>query len=147
MKIASEQDYYEEKCPGCGDTLKIPKRPATHTIYEQDNDRTVNKLDELEKLVKEKLLSPPKEPEKKEKEILVPNYMPSYVCKGEGCEGHDNPNYRRRVEKRCTNCNMWGGPKNAKKCAMCGSTDFEDVDEEELDTLGIPKPGHSHEDI
>lgn len=90
-----------------------------------------------------------KEPEVIEKEIIksVPSSdQPYYECKD--CDNmHKNPNYKIKPNQKCSNCGSLNRPK-AKGCKNCGNTEFEEVDNDELNELGVPEPElveHDHE--
>lgn len=146
MKVASEQEYHEETCPGCGDKLRFPKQPGTHTIMsnapaisakdiEEIFDKKVKEVTESRK--KEEPPAPPKEPE-------VPSYLPKHFCKGKDCDGHANKS-RKKVTKRCNNCDQVA-PENAGKCAFCGEKDFDELDEDDVVKYNAGlEEGHSHE--
>ncbi len=92
----------------------------------------------------------PKEekPEPPKKEITLPSYMPGYLCNNGNCDmggWHESKDYSQPVRKKCTNCDQLL-PANPKKCAWCKGDDFEDVDDDDLQSLGIPLPagGHNH---
>lgn len=80
---------------------------------------------------------------------VAPSDEPFYHCEGENCMGlHKNPNYKVRPNKKCTNCSTLNSPK-AKGCKNCKKDEFDELTDEDLDELEIPKPDehdHSHED-
>lgn len=84
-----------------------------------------------------------------EKEVIksVPSSdQPYYECKD--CDNmHKNPNYKIKPNQKCSNCGSLNRPK-AKGCKNCGNTEFEEVDNDELNELGVPEPElveHDHE--
>ena len=90
------------------------------------------------------------------KEVL-PEFMPAGRCKNGNCDVgiHKNPNYKKRPKGKCTNCGQFSAHKEGD-CPWCKNEDgkrgeIEELDDDELDELGIPKPpedeheGHSHE--
>jgi hypothetical protein len=91
-------------------------------------------------------------PEPKEKIIekaVPPSYQPNYKCKDGKCgQNHANPNYTTMIQGKCDNCGQYG-PDAAGPCFWCKEGNFEEVDPEELEELGIQAPEpveHSHED-
>ena len=135
-------------CKDCGkdgdhelpDELKEALKKPKATLVESPTDK---KLDAVLDALKTKTPEPVKETKEK---IIVPSYLPRFTCKGKDCVGDDNDGYITRVKKKCNNCDQFA-PENAKKCSWCGEEDFDDIDDEELDGLKIPKPagGHQHE--
>lgn len=150
----TEQLTFEVDCPTCkkphAATVDLPElvSPRAKNLVRERSEpmQPLQDLDSIiDKKLKEKEPKPVETPKPKKEKVVAPAYQPRFICNGAGCEGHDNPNYQMRPQKRCTNCNMWGGPASVKKCPTCGSEeDFEEVDEDELDTLNIPRPQHRH---
>lgn len=91
----------------------------------------------------------PVETIKEKIKTVAPSDEPYYHCEGENCMGlHKNPNYKVRPNKKCTNCSTLNSPK-AKGCKNCKKDEFDELTDEDLDELEIPKPemhDHSHED-
>lgn len=139
MKTTSEVEYHELDCPGCGDKIKIPKQPTTHTVSiagSNGNESLVlQKLDDLSTKLTAKA-------EEKPKEQDVPSYLPKHFCKGKDCDGHANVN-RKRITKKCNNCDQVA-PGNAGKCAFCGEKDFDDLDDDQLEMFNKGME-HDHE--
>lgn len=90
------------------------------------------------------------------KEVL-PEFMPAGRCKNGNCDVgiHKNPNYKKRPKGKCKNCGQFSAHKEGD-CPWCIDEDkkrgeIEELEEEELDDLGIPRPpeieheGHNHE--
>lgn len=86
------------------------------------------------------------------KEVL-PSFMPAGRCANGNCDVgvHKNPNYKKKIKGKCTNCNQFSGHKDGE-CPWCRKKEaIEEIDEEELEDLGIPNPpeneheGHNHE--
>ena len=85
--------------------------------------------------------------EKPNVEYVPPNYLPKYKCKNGNCgTAHENPNYTQTAKGVCPNCKQFS-PLIKGKCYWCND-DVEELDQEELEDLGIPLPqnqGHEHE--
>jgi len=97
----------------------------------------------------------PQEPETKEviKKVL-PIDKPFYVCENGNCdEGqvHRNESYSKKPNKKCKNCDSLNGDKKCTNCGNKDSNEFDELDDAELEELGIPLPpensheGHNHE--
>jgi len=89
---------------------------------------------------------------KPEPKILPPIHVPAFKCTGSDCgEIHKNPNYFKRVKGKCKNCDQFSRDKEGD-CPWCREKNsIEEIDDDELDELGIPKPlereigeGHGH---
>ena len=100
------------------------------------------------------LLEKPK-PEIKEVikiEKVAPSDSPFYTCSDGNCEMdglHKNKNYTKRPKEKCKNCESLNGSKKCKNCGNKDENEFETLEAEELDDLGIPEPlekEHTHED-
>jgi len=89
----------------------------------------------------------PPQPEVKIKTVAARD-QPFYRCKK--CnDKHKNENYKVRPNLRCPNCGTLNGEKSCKTCAKkTDPEDWEELDDETLDELEIPKPeaSHTHED-
>ena len=90
----------------------------------------------------------PQEPKPKIKtEFKVPSYIPSASCKNGSCgKNHKNKNYQNAPNQKCENCGQFSF--NAKSCPFCNNEEFEEIDRETLEDLGIPIPeehDHDHE--
>lgn len=74
--------------------------------------------------------------------IQYPRWIPYTLCKGNDCGGiHKNPGYSVKVAKKCTNLDCEQKiPAYAKRCPMCGCSQFEDLDEYDLLDIPNPKP-------
>lgn len=89
------------------------------------------------------------QPEVQVKEV-APDFMPGFTCKNGNCDVgiHKNPNYHTRPKGKCTNCGQFNKKKEGS-CPWCrGKETIEEINDEELDDLGIPKPTeeeHNHE--
>ena len=92
-----------------------------------------------------------KEPDVTEKiveKIRAPKDQPFYKCKNCG-DAHKNTNYTQKPTKKCQNCGTLNGDPTCKNCGNTNSEEFEELDKEELDELGIPEPNeqnHNHEE-
>ena len=95
-------------------------------------------------------------PEPEIKEVIKavsPADEPFYSCKNGNCDigMHKNPNYSKKPNKKCKNCDSLNGSKKCKNCGNSDKEEFEDIDDEDLESLGIPMPAeqehnHDHED-
>ena len=143
-------------CPGCNltheaaiDLDKIPQLKNAQFSQDIRVAKEPEKQPDFDAIIEKKLKE--KEPKKEEPpkvKVVAPSYQPKHLCKGAGCEGHDNENYTMRVKKKCSNCDQFA-PDSVKKCPWCGETDFDDIDDDELDELNIPRPrehSHTHDD-
>ena len=78
------------------------------------------------------------------KEVL-PSNIPAFKCKDGNCgRVHKNPNYKRPPKGKCTNCGQFTADPDTE-CPWCSGKEFEDVEEQDLEDLGIPIPEHTHE--
>ena len=83
-----------------------------------------------------------------EKEVIkevtkLPKTQPNYKCKDGRCGNvHPNPDYTMAPTKKCENCGQFG---EGDLCLFCGRNEFEEIDIEELEDLGIKTPEISHE--
>lgn len=74
----------------------------------------------------------------------IPSYIPNYKCKNCG-NNHKNKDYSVRPKFKCSKCGQFS--PDGELCAWCKSKEFDEIDEEELDDLGIPEPEeHEHEE-
>lgn len=93
----------------------------------------------------------PQEPEIKEKIVekitkVVPSWQPNFICKGPNCNTKKNPAYAQRPKGKCENCGQF--TKEAfGTCIWCNSKDISELDNEELDNLGIPTPEENEPDL
>lgn len=150
MKAEVELKQIKHKCEKCGneDDIEVEvHRKSKEKVVVDDNSDIREKLDTLEKLLTPKQAAAEEKP-KKEK-VIVQSYEPKYHCPDGNCEigVHKNENYKERPAKKCTTCDQFA-PKRAKKCAWCGESDFDELSDDDLDDLKIPKPaheGHDHE--
>jgi hypothetical protein len=127
-----EQDIEIEnlEIPEINPTIKrIPEiqfKNMDNGHVESNNNNTVEKI--IEKIIK-----------------VTPSYQPNYVCKGAKCKTLPNPNYTARVKGKCTNCNQFT-KETFGTCIYCGSSEIEEISEDELNNLGIPTPADNIED-
>lgn len=154
MKVVSENQYDELECPGCKAKIKVEKEPPKHTIHFANTEIPEAELEtKIDKAIEKRL--PKKEleePPKMEKSIEYPSWMPGEYCPDGNCSlggVHPNKNYKRKAAKKCKNCDQFA-PKVAQKCAWCGEGEFADMDDEDLENMGISLPhleehDHSHE--
>lgn len=90
------------------------------------------------------LLEPEIKTVEKIKEV-VPSHIPNYKCKNGDCgQVHKNPNYKRAPKAKCVNCGQFTADPDTK-CQWCSNTEFEEINEEELENMNIPLPTHEHE--
>lgn len=156
MKSAEvELKEIRHKCTNCGTEdeieVEVRRKGKEKQVIEDDSD-LMQKLQSIDQDIKQLKKQKDDEAEKPKKPegLRLPRYIPRHVCKGANCEGHDNEEYTERPNKRCTNCNGALIPDSVAKCPMCGNKDpdnFEIIDEEDLDAIGIPRPaaaGHDH---
>ncbi len=150
--IHEESDIESISCPGCKAKIELERKKPVHRIVEKSDSLATSELDAIVERVAAKLK--PKEPEKiekpKEKVIVkLPSWQPKEFCANGQCgDPHKNPDYKQRVKKKCTNCGAWA-PAKAAKCATCTKQDIDDpweeLDEDELNEMGIPMPeAHEH---
>jgi len=94
-------------------------------------------------------------PEVIEKEVIktvIEDFKPNYECPDGNCDIgiHKNKNYKKKPKGKCTNCNQFTKNKEGK-CPWCKGTDLEELEEGELEDLGITDPvmdeheEHTHE--
>lgn len=132
-------------CPHCKGKVKVEveREPATVKLQKQQSLEDLEAT--IEKAIEKRI---PKQEKKEEKppevKTVAPAYQPKHLCKGKDCEGHKNPNYSMRVKKKCTQCDQFA-PDSVKKCPWCDNDEFDDLDDDDLDSMGIPKPEHDHE--
>lgn len=106
----------------------------------------------IEGLNKTQPTQPHAEPAKSEEKVVevvkkvVPSWQPNYICKGPNCNTKKNPAYAQRPKGKCPNCGQFSKePFGA--CIWCGNKELEELDEEELDNLGVPRPEDNQEDM
>ena len=103
----------------------------------------------IEEVLAKKMPKKEEKPPEVQKEVEYPSFMPGEYCASGNCElggVHPNKNYKIKPSKRCKNC-MNMAPSKAPKCAWCGEKEFEDMDDEDLETFGISLPNlevHEH---
>lgn len=80
----------------------------------------------------------------KEVQKVVPSWQPNYICKGPNCNTKKNPNYQARPKGKCSKCGQF--TKEAfGTCIWCNNNEIDEVSEDELDDLGVPRPEESEE--
>ena len=135
MKLIGETD-----CPHCKKTHdaefnlenleQVPKTISKATIKEITNGNQTQTLEEPK--VIEKI-----------KEVL-PSNIPAFKCKDGNCgRVHKNPNYKRAPTGKCTNCGQFTSDLDTE-CPWCNKKEFEEIEDSDLEDLGIPIPEHSH---
>lgn len=131
----------EIECPGC--KHKFDKTTDLSDLKNVPVTKIENKA-KIKEVIEEGQTSQIIEKEKIVEKVKIPSDQPFYECKD--CDSlHKNKNYSVRPNKKCNNCDSLNGPKN-KGCKNCGNTEFEELDEDQLDDLGVPKPEeHEHE--
>lgn len=104
---------------------------------------TVTRIPEIQ--IKQNDKAPAPQTEKTEVKTIetiqkvVPSWQPSFICKGPSCNTKKNPNYTQRPKGKCVKCGQY--TKEAfGTCIWCQSNEIEEIDQSELDDLGIPSP-------
>ncbi len=77
---------------------------------------------------------------------VVPSWQPNYICKGPNCNTKKNPAYSSRPKGKCSNCGQFT-KESFGTCIWCQSKEIEELDNEELDNLGIPTPEDNQPDL
>lgn len=77
---------------------------------------------------------------------VVPSYQPNFVCKDDKCSIKKNPNYNQRITGKCSKCGQFT-KQGQTVCHWCKNNEIEEIEEEELDNLGIPMPDISEENL
>ena len=120
--------------------LELPEiKPLVRTIPQAtigNNNQTLENQTIIPE-IKEKIV---------EKEIkVVPSWMPNYICKGPNCNTKKNPAYTSAPKGKCSNCGQF--TKEAfGTCIWCQSKEIEQLDDDELNSLGIPSPADNKPD-
>ncbi len=87
-----------------------------------------------------------------ETKTVIEDFKPNYECPDGNCDigVHKNKNYKKKPKGKCTNCGQF--TKHDKgTCPWCKGTELEELEEGELEDLGITDPliveheGHNHE--
>jgi len=77
------------------------------------------------------------------KEVL-PSNIPAFKCKDGNCgRVHKNPNYKRAPTGKCSNCGQFTSDLDTE-CPWCNNKEFEEINDNDLEDLGIPIPDHNH---
>ena len=135
-------------CPNCKEKVTIDLDKATKVIEPKQLENQTRESQTTQLLEKPKEII--KEVIKIEK--VAPSDSPFYTCSDGNCEMdglHKNKNYTKRPKEKCKNCESLNGSKKCKNCGNKDENEFETLEAEELDDLGIPEPlekEHSHED-
>lgn len=130
-------------CPGCGKdhpvAIDIDKLEIKQPDISLKNVNTATEQTTVQ-------VEPIKEPEPKLVRIPAKD-EPFYECKD--CnKPHENKHYTERPNQKCTNCDSLNG-SSRKACKTCGNKEFEELDEDKLNDLGIPippEPDHTHQE-
>lgn len=105
------------------------------------NKSSVQQQTQLEQKEPEK--QPPKEVIKEV--VKLPNTIPGHKCKDGNCgRVHPNKNYSRAPKYTCQNCGQFSD--NNEDCIWCNSKDFEEIEKEDLEDMGIRLPKQTEED-
>ena len=131
----------EETCPHC--------KKGFESAHELDNLEPKIPQGKIKSIENTPQVMQQVEPEIKEviKEVTkIPSFIPQYKCKDGRCGNiHPNPDYTTRPNKKCENCGQFNA---GDTCIWCGNKEFEELDDEELNDMGIPTPKpfeHDHE--
>ncbi len=101
-------------CPGCSKQITFDDSPQV-----QENLELQGQLEQLQK------------------EPKLSQFIPGFRCKDGTCDQvHANSRFTRLPKGKCQNCSQFSGSKGGK-CAWCKQNEIEEVDEEELEDLGI----------
>jgi len=134
-------------CPNCKEKV----------TFDLEKEMKIKEPKALENQTKEGLTQvlEQKPPEIIEKEVIktvIEDFKPNYECHNGDCDigVHKNTNYKKKPKGKCTNCGQF--TKHDKgTCPWCKGTDIDELDEDELNDLGIIDPtieeheGHNHE--
>lgn len=79
---------------------------------------------------------------------VSPSDEPFFSCANGNCSKglHKNPNYSKAPNKKCKNCDSLNGNKKCKNCGNSDEEEFEELDNNELENLGIPLPEEKEHD-
>jgi hypothetical protein len=131
----------ETTCPNCKkdheaafdvDNMDIKKVevPIIRNATVQGGQETIQQIKEVEKIVEK---------------FKVPSNIPKYKCKN--CDkNHKNKDYHEPPKFKCANCGQFSS--SGDECIWCDGKEFDELDEDELEDLGIPEPKeeeHDHE--
>jgi len=73
----------------------------------------------------------------------VPSYIPKYKCKS--CnENHKNKDYSQKPRFKCEKCGQFS--PDGQSCLWCDGKDFDELDDEELEEMGIEEPAEKEHD-
>ncbi len=136
----------DHDCPHCkkGITLDLDKLETIEMPKAADNPTIQNNTNQV--------LEKPEIIEKEVIKTVIEDFKPNYECPDGNCDigVHKNKNYKKKPKGKCTNCGQF--TKHDKgTCPWCKGTELEELDEDELEELGITDPvideheGHDHE--
>jgi len=142
----------EENCPHCKKTFE-----SSHSM---DNIEPVINKGEIKEIqstqntgnAQSTQIKEPQVEVKTEIKAVSPSDEPFYTCKNGNCGSmHKNPNYSKKPNKKCKNCDSLNGNTKCKNCGNEDSEEFDELDDDELKDLKIPIPeideheGHNHD--
>ena len=138
MKIKGEWSNCKKEATIDIDDIKlnIPDGPKFQNTSATQTAGTMQELKpEIKEVIKEK--------------VVAPAHIPAYKCKDGNCgQIHKNPNHFSKIKGKCENCGQFTDDINGP-CVWCNSKEIEELDEDELNDLGIPEPKeadpHIHE--
>jgi len=139
----------KETCPGC--KKEFESSHELENLEPKINKGTIKELTSGDQVIQQ--IEKPKDPEVKiETKTVIEDFKPNYECPNGDCDigVHKNTNYKKKPKGKCTNCGQF--TKHDKgTCPWCKGTELEELDEDELNELGIVDPvideheGHIHE--
>ena len=139
MKINGDCPHCKEKVEIDIDKLEV-KQPKALDNASSTSQQTIQEEKPIEKII-EKI------------KAVAPKDQPFFECKDGNCgdKMHTNPNYKTRPNKKCKNCDSLNGGEVCKNCGNTDKDEFDELDEDELNDLGIPTPKnveheHNHGD-
>jgi len=138
----------KKNCPGCGEEIEIVTKESNQIEIPVENNS--QQLQVIQKQIEE--LKTIKEEVKEEKEppkTQSPSDDAFYDCANGNCDIglHKNPNYTKRPNQQCKNCNRLNKKKACKNCGNTDPEEFEEKNDEELEEMNIPLPNeveHEH---
>jgi len=134
MKIAGDCPHCKEKIDIDIDKLTLKQKDTELKNTEASQQQTIQEITvpEVKEVVKEKM--------------IIPSHIPGYECSDGNCGNiHPNQNYKKRVKAKCSNCGQFT-PNPDKNCPWCNNKEFEELEDDELEELGIPEPENNHHD-
>ena len=128
-------------CPHCKKDITLdsekldiidPAKPVDNATVAQ-SAQVLEKPAEIKEVIKEV--------------VKIPSHIPKFKCKNGNCgKMHENEDYTAKITGKCTNCGQFTANVN-DPCPFCNKKDYDDLDEDELEDLGIPQPNevkHDH---